>query len=97
MGEIVKINLQTTGSQLANISARGLIRTGNNVLIAGFILQGSNRVIVRAIGPSLPLSGKLADPVLELHDSQGAVIASNDNWRSSQQARFIASRNCAIE
>ena len=90
MGEIVKINLQTTGSQLANISARGLIQTGDNVLIAGFILQGSNRVIVRAIGPSLPLAGKLADPILELHDGQGALIASNDNWRSAQQAEIIA-------
>jgi hypothetical protein len=85
MGEIVKINLQTTGSQLANISARGLIQGGDNVLIAGFILQGSNRVIVRAIGPSLPVAGKLADPVLELHNGQGALIASNDNWRSAQQ------------
>ena len=64
MGEIVKINLQTKGSQLANFSARGLVQTGNNVLIAGFVLQGSNRVIVRALGPSLPLPGKLADPVL---------------------------------
>jgi hypothetical protein len=79
MGKIVKINLQTTGSQLANVSARGLIQTGDNVLITGFILQGSNRVIVRALGPSLPLSGKLTDPVLELHNGQGALIASNDN------------------
>jgi hypothetical protein len=90
MGEIVKVNLQTTGSQLANISARGLVQTGDNVLIAGFILQGSNRVIVRAIGPSLPLAGKLADPTLELHNGQGALIASNDDWRSTQQAEITA-------
>lgn len=90
MGEIVKINLQTTGSQLANFSARGLVQTGNNVLIAGFVLQGSNRVIVRALGPSLPLSGKLADPVLELHNGQGALLATNDNWHSTQAAEIIA-------
>jgi hypothetical protein len=90
MGEIVKINLQRSGSQFANVSARGSIQTGDNVLITGFILQGSNRIIVRAIGPSLPLSGRLADPVLELHNGQGALIASNDNWRSAQQAEIVA-------
>ncbi len=50
----------------------------------------TTKVIVRAIGPSLPVSGKLADPTLELHDGNGALIASNDNWRSTQQAEIIA-------
>ena len=44
---------------------------------------------MRAIGPSLPLSGVLANPVLELHDSSGAVIATNDNWRSDQEQELI--------
>ena len=67
--------------------------TGDNVLIGGFIITGtqSKEVIVRAIGPSLPISGALANPYLELHDSTGALIASNDNWRSStQEAAIIA-------
>ena len=45
---------------------------------------------MRALGPSLALSGKLADPVLELHDGQGALIASNDNWHSTQAAEIAA-------
>ncbi len=76
---------------LGNISTRGFVGTGDNVLIGGFIIDGtqSKEVIVRAIGPSLPISGALANPYLELHDSTGAVIASNDNWRSSTQAAAI--------
>ncbi len=77
---------------LGNISTRGFVGTGDNVLIGGFIVTGtqSKEVIVRAIGPSLPISGALANPYLELHDSTGAVIASNDNWRSTQAAAIIA-------
>jgi CSLREA domain-containing protein len=84
-------------SKLANISTRGLVQTGDNVLIAGTIVVGlvPQRVIVRAIGPSLPVPGKLADPTLELHDASGTTIATNDNWRfrpdgSSQEAEVIA-------
>ena len=74
---------------LGNISTRGLVGTGDNVLIGGFIITGtqSKEVIVRAIGPSLPISGALANPYLELHDSTGAVIASNDNWRGDSGRR----------
>jgi hypothetical protein len=77
---------------LANVSTRLRVETGDNALIGGFIVTGwqPKKVIIRAIGPSLPLAGKLADPVLELHDSSGALIASNDNWRSSQEAEIIA-------
>jgi hypothetical protein len=77
---------------LGNISTRGLVGTGDDVLIGGFIITGtqSKEVIVRALGPSLPISGALANPYLELHDSTGAVIASNDNWRSTQEAAIIA-------
>jgi hypothetical protein len=77
-------DLQATSGQFANISTRGFIDTGDNVMIGGFILGGSahgSRVLVRAIGPSLPVSGALADPTLELHNSQGTKIASNDNWK----------------
>jgi hypothetical protein len=80
---------RTVDSKLGNISTRGFVQTGNNVLIGGLIVLGQDplRVIVRAIGPSL---GGLGDPTLELHDGDGALIASNDNWRSDQEAEIIA-------
>jgi len=83
---------RTVNSKLANISTRGFVQTGDNVLIGGLIVLGQNplRVIVRAIGPSLPGPGALANPTLELHDGNGALIASNDNWRSDQEAEIIA-------
>jgi hypothetical protein len=83
----------TVDSKLANISTRGLVQTGDNVLIAGTIVVGpaAQRVIVRAIGPSLPVLGKLEDPVLELRDGNGELVAANDNWRiGGQEAEIIA-------
>ena len=82
----------TSNSKLANISTRAPVQTGNNVLIGGFIVLGqqSQNVIVRAIGPSLPFAGTLGDPTLELHDGNGTQLASNDNWRTDQQAEIIA-------
>jgi hypothetical protein len=83
------------GSKLANISTRGLVTTGDNVMIGGAIIIGntSASVLVRAIGPSLTNFGvpnALQDPVLELHDGNGAVLATNDNWRDTQQAEIQA-------
>jgi len=71
---------------LGNISTRGFVQTGNNVMIAGFIIEGTGpkRVIVCAIGPELTQFGVpdvIADPTLELHDGTGALIASNDDWQ----------------
>ena len=82
----------TVDSQLANISTRGLVQTGDNVMIGGFIVLGvdAQTVLVRGIGPSLPIAGSLADPMLELHDKDGAIIASNDNWRDTQEAEITA-------
>jgi N-acetylneuraminic acid mutarotase len=76
---------------LANISTRLPVGTGDNVLIAGFIVTGSQnkKVIVRAIGPSLGLAGKLADPILELHDASGALLETNDNWMDSPNKQAI--------
>ena len=73
------------GSSLLNISTRGNVQTGDNVMIGGFIVagNGSQRVLVRAIGPSLAAFGvpdALADPLLELHNSDGDLIDSNDDW-----------------
>jgi hypothetical protein len=88
---------ETAVSQLANISTRGFVETGANVMIGGFILgpdgAQSTSVLIRAIGPSLvPLgvTNALADPTLELHDSNGAVLGSNDNWRSDHEADIEA-------
>jgi hypothetical protein len=83
---------QTVDSKFANISTRGLVQTGDNVMIGGFIVlgAGAQKVIIRAIGPSLPLAGTLRNPTLALHNAQGAVVASNDNWRTTQQATIIA-------
>jgi hypothetical protein len=83
---------QAANSKLANISTRGFIDTGDNVMIGGLIVGGgdSAKVIVRAIGPSLPVAGNLADPTLELHNGDGSLLASNDNWRSDQEAEIIA-------
>jgi hypothetical protein len=79
-------------AKLANISTRGVVQTGDDVMIGGFILLGetAQRVIIRAIGPSLPVDGKLQDPFLELYDSNGTLLQSNDNWRSDQPAEIIA-------
>jgi hypothetical protein len=88
--------------RLANISTRVPVRTGDGVAIAGFIVQGTGakNVIVRAIGPSLqvngtPIAGRLENPTLALHDSQGALIAENDDWRDSDQAAAIESSGLA--
>jgi len=74
--------------RLGNISTRAFVQTGDNVMIGGFIVQGteSKRVIIRAIGPELTQYGvpnAMADPTLELHDGTGALIASNDNWQTT--------------
>jgi hypothetical protein len=74
-----------TNSILGNISTRSFVETGDNVMIGGFMVEGtaSKRVIVRAIGPELTHYGvpnALADPTLELHDGTGAFIASNNTW-----------------
>ena len=84
---------------LANISTRLAVGTSDNVLIAGFIVTGSQpkRILVRGLGPLLPVSENLADPTLRLHDSSGAMVAANDNWRDTQeqelQATTIPPRN----
>ncbi|HEY3663115.1 MAG TPA: fibronectin type III domain-containing protein [Chthoniobacterales bacterium] len=89
-------DLDTPTGRVANISTRSLVQTDDNVLIGGFILGGqeATEVIVRAIGPSLgPLgvTDVLADPTLELYDSEGSLVASNDNWRSDQEAAIVNS------
>ena len=90
-------------SQLANISTRGFVRTGDNVMIGGFILghgSGSANVVVRGRGPSLSqfgLSNVLADPTLELRDGNGALLIANDNWQDDPvSAAQLTARGFAL-
>ena len=89
---------QAVLAKLANISTRAFVSTGDDIVIAGFVLggnSGSDRVIIRGIGPSLTALGvanALADPALELRDSNGALLIANNNWQDnpSQAAELIA-------
>lgn len=94
---------QQTNSKLANISTRGFIDTGDNVMIGGFIAGGGSPgatagEVIRAIGPSLTgagVAGALQDTTLELYNGSGTLLASNDNWKvrpdgSSQEAEILA-------
>lgn len=81
-------------SKLANISTRGRVETGDNVMIGGFIVGGDQqtRVVVRASGPSLinyGIAGALSDPILEVHDGNGALLAQDDDWRMYQEQLLI--------
>jgi hypothetical protein len=79
-------------SQLANISSRGFVETGDNALIGGFIAAGLDggrpaKVVIRALGPSLGdqgVNGALADPTLELIDANGSTVRANDDWKADQ-------------
>ena len=91
--EVYDLDL-TAGSKLGNISTRAFVQTADNVMIGGFIVSGldSGMVIVRAIGPSLVsygITNPLQNPTLELHDSSGAIIASNDNWMDAPNVQEI--------
>ena len=83
-----RIQFNCPTSYLGNISTRSFVLTGDNVMIGGFIVQGNQpkSVILRAIGPELSQYGipnAMADPTLELHNGNGAVIASNDDWQTT--------------
>jgi hypothetical protein len=83
-------------SHALNISTRLRVGTGDNVMIAGFIIRGASgkQVMLRALGASLRNAGiadVLADPVLELHSADGTLLDSNDNWRSAQETEITVS------
>ena len=92
IGVVEAYDLDTSAnSKLANISTRGLVQTGDNVLFAGTIVvgQASQKVIIRALGPSTGVPGAMADPTLELHDENGALLEANDNWVDSPNKQAI--------
>ena len=83
-------------TSILNLSTRLRVETGDNVLVSGFIITGSDseEVVLRGLGPSLSMrdvasAETLLDPMIELHDSSGAMIASNDGWVSGPQASEI--------
>jgi hypothetical protein len=92
-------NNQAADSQLGNISTRGFVRAGNDVMIGGFILGGnpnSTRIALRGIGPSLAqygLNAVLQDPTLELRDGNGATLISNDNWTDDPMSAGLLTAN----
>jgi hypothetical protein len=89
---------QAAASKLANISTRAFVNTGNNIMIAGFIVgyaNGNDKVVVRGIGPSLSgagLSPVLANPTLEMRDSNGTLLVFNNDWQDdpAQAAEITA-------
>jgi hypothetical protein len=96
VGIIEIFEVDATASLLSNISTRGFVGTGDDVLIGGVIINGTSdkTVTIRARGPSLAefgVSGLVADPVLELFDVSGALIDRNDNWRDHQNANLTRS------
>jgi hypothetical protein len=94
------IKFPAVGPRVQNLSTRGTVSTGDNVLINGFVITGNDpkNVVIRALGPSLSsfgLSGVLADPVLTLYNSSGTAIASNDNWSTDIGAAYLAQNGLA--
>ena len=90
----------TVGPQVLNLSTRGLVSGGDNVLIGGFIVTGTQpkRMVLRALGPSLSgfgLSGVLSDPVLSVYDSSGSLVETNDNWQSDLNHSVVEANGLA--
>jgi uncharacterized delta-60 repeat protein len=88
---------ESANAELTNLSARAFVGAGDDVLIGGIIIRGrtdaATRVLVRAIGPALTgagVTGSLSDPTLSLFDANGSIIASNDNWRDTQESDIFA-------
>jgi uncharacterized delta-60 repeat protein len=92
--ELYDLDPPESSARLANISSRGNVLGGDKAMIAGFIVDGSPsmgpvKVLVRGIGPRIPLPGALQDPTLEFHDNSG-VIGGNDDWKKTQQSDIEA-------
>ena len=93
-------DLSTTGGRAGNISTRGQVLGGDNVLIGGMIIGGieAKTVIVRAIGPSLSGAGianSLSNPMLELFDGNGTIVQSNDDWQQGPDTQTITEAGLA--
>jgi hypothetical protein len=92
IGVVQVYDLDRTGNSiLANIATRTFVQTGDNVLFAGFIVLGidSQRVIIRARGPSTGVPGAMANPSLELYNPDGTILEANDDWKDSANKQLI--------
>jgi hypothetical protein len=91
VGLVEVYDLDASGAaKVVNISTRGFVLSGEDAMIGGFIITGSesSELVIRAIGQSLAaldVPDPLADPFLEIHDGNGAIIETNNNWRDSQE------------
>lgn len=96
-GRLLKMVQATPSPALLNVSTRMKVQTGENVLIGGFIVIGGapKPLILRGLGPSLPVNGTLQNPLLELHDGSGRLIDSNDDWGTNPRKQEFTSRNIA--
>jgi hypothetical protein len=96
-GLIELYDLHTSGGRAGNISTRGFVSGGDQVLIGGFIVGGSQSkaVVVRALGPSTGIPGALSDPMVELRDASGSLLFANDNWGTDPNAPQIQSEGLA--
>jgi hypothetical protein len=95
--ELYDLNF-SADSELANIATRGIVLSGNNVMIAGFTLGNAanpSKLAVRALGPSLRnfFGNVLEDPTLELRDANGALVTSNDNWQDDPVSAALLTAN----
>ncbi|MBA3273720.1 MAG: hypothetical protein H0T11_07590 [Chthoniobacterales bacterium] len=90
---ITDIFARVSNSPLLNSATRARVGTGDDVVISGFIVRGPAKksIILRGIGPSLHVNGAISDPVLELHNSDGTIAATNDDWQSAQRQQLEAS------
>lgn len=89
--------LVTSKATFANIATRLKVGAGDNVLIGGFIVTGAapKRIVLRAVGPSLPLAGSLANPRLELYNQASQLVAANGNWKDAPNKQEIIDSSLA--
>jgi hypothetical protein len=82
---------------LGNISTRARVGTGDNAIIAGFIITGTQPKtgLIRAVGPSLNMGGALADPAIEVYDADGTLVAANDDWKKGAARQQISDSGLA--
>ncbi|MFL6589759.1 MAG: peptidylprolyl isomerase [Chthoniobacterales bacterium] len=92
VSQMFTVNVIAAPGRLVNLSTRMQVGTGDNALIAGFIMRGpaSKRLAIRALGPSSGLGGAVANPTLELHDASNATIATNDNWGDAANKQDVS-------
>lgn len=99
-GVVELYDLHTTGGRAGNISSRGQVLGGNDIMVAGFIIGGgaSKEMVIRGLGPSLQAAGvadALPDPMIELRDASGNLVRQNDNWRTDPEAPALAQSGLA--